>query len=188
MPADNIDRAIKKGTGELEGVSYEEVMYEGYGPQGVAVLVRCLTDNKNRTASEIRNIFNKGNGSMAGMGSVAWNFEKKGFIVVGKAGVSEDSLMELALTAGAEDLQPVGDNYEITTQPKDFIAVREALEAAKISVESSQVTMIAKNMMQVSADSARSLVNLIDTLEEHDDVQNVSTNCDIPDEVLKEME
>ena len=187
MPADNIDRAIKKGTGELEGVSYEEVSYEGYGPQGVAVLVHCLTDNKNRTAAEVRNIFSKLNGSMAGAGSVAWMFEKKGLIVVAEGQASEDRLMEIALAAGAEDLMQSGGKFEITSGPHEFEAVREALKKAAVPVESAEVTMIPKNQVAISADSARGILKLIEALEEHEDVQNVYANCDIPDEVLKEI-
>ncbi|MDD5217328.1 MAG: YebC/PmpR family DNA-binding transcriptional regulator [Candidatus Omnitrophica bacterium] len=187
MPADNIDRAIKKGTGELEGVTYEEVTYEGYGPQGVAVLVHCLTDNKNRTAAEIRSIFNKGGGSMAGAGSVAWIFEKKGLIVVPRSSVSEDQLMEVALSAGAEDMQQDGDNFEITTEPQSFWQVREALEKVGVRMESAEMTMIPKNQVPGSIDTARTVLKLIESLEEHDDVQNVYANCDIPDEVMKEI-
>ncbi len=187
MPADNIERAIKKGTGELEGVTYEEVVYEGYGPQGVAILVQCLSDNKNRTAAEIRNIFTKLGGSMAGAGSVAWIFEKKGFIVIAKNKISEEALMEIVLPQGAEDLTSSADHYEVTSSPHDFEAVREALEKAKIPAESSQVTMIPKNQVPVSPESARSVLKLIEALEEHDDVQNVYANCDIPDEVIKEI-
>lgn len=187
MPADNIERAIKKGTGEIEGVTYEEVAYEGYGPEGVAILVHCLTDNKNRTAAEIRSIFNKNNGSMAGAGSVAWQFDKKGFMVVPKKGTTEEKLMDVAVGAGAEDMQQTGDNFEITTEPQDFEAVREALEGAGIPMESAEVTMIPKNETSVSADSARAVVRLIDALEDHDDVQHVYTSCDIPEEVMKEI-
>ncbi len=187
MPAENVDRAIKKGTGELEGVNYEEVTYEGYGPQGVAVLVHCLTDNKNRTAAEIRNIFAKLHGTMGGAGSVAWIFEKKGLLVVSKKNASEDSLMEVALAAGAEDLTQTEDKFEITTAPHDFEPVREALERAKVPIESAQLSMIPKNQVSVSPESARSILKLIDELEEHDDVQGVYANCDIPDEVMKEI-
>ncbi|MBI3314075.1 MAG: YebC/PmpR family DNA-binding transcriptional regulator [Candidatus Omnitrophica bacterium] len=187
MPADNIERAIKKGTGELEGVTYEEVAYEGYGPQGAALLVHCLTDNKNRTAAEIRSIFSKANGAMAGQGSVAWLFEKKGLIVVDASKTTEDKLMEIALSAGAEDLSQSGTHFEVTTAPHDFEAVREAVKKAGIAMESSQVTMIPKNLVPVSAESARTVLKLIEALEDHDDVQNVYTNCDIPDEVVKEM-
>lgn len=187
MPADNIERAVKRGTGELEGVTYEEVTYEGYGPQGVAVLVQCLTDNKNRTASEIRNIYSKWGGSMAGAGSVAWIFEKKGFIVVDDTKTTEDQLMEIVLAAGAEDLTHTGNKFEITANPHDFETVRAALEHAKIPTESAQVTMIPKNQVDATAEGARSVMKLIDALEEHDDVQNVYVNCNIPDEVMKEI-
>ncbi len=187
MPADNIDRAIKKGTGELEGVTYEEVVYEGYGPQGVAILVHCLTDNKNRTASEIRSIFSKTNGNLAGAGSVAWIFEKKGLIVVPKANFSEDQIMEIVLAAGAEDLTQAGDKFEITTNTHDFWAVKDALEKAHIPTESAEITMIPKNLAPVTPEVVRSVLHLIEALEEHDDVQNVYANCDIPDEVMKEI-
>ncbi len=187
MPADNIERAIKKGTGELEGVTYEEVNYEGYGPQGVAILVHCLTDNKNRTASEIRSIFSKTNGNMAGAGSVAWLFEKKGFLVVPKLKTTEDQLMEIALAAGAEDLSQIGDKFEITTGPHDFWAVKEALDKANIPTETAEITMIPKNQVSVTPEIVRSVLHLIEALEEHEDVQNVYANCDIPDEVMKEI-
>ena len=187
MPSDNIERAIKKGTGEMEGVTYEEVVYEGYGPQGVAILVQCLTDNKNRTASEIRNIFGKTGGSMAGAGSVAWIFEKKGFLVVPETAATVDALMEIVLAAGAEDLTRSENKFEITTNPTGFEAVREALDKAGIHPEPAQITMIPKNQVPVTPESARVVVRLIETLEEQDDVQNVYVNCDVPDEVMKEM-
>ena len=187
MPADNIERAIKKGTGELEGVSYDEVVYEGYGPQGVAVLVACLTDNKNRTTAEVRSIFTKGGGNMAGAGSVAWIFEKKGLILVDKSKTSEDQLMDIVSEAGAEDLSVEEDKFEVTTSPQDFEAVKQALQTAKIDVESTELTMLPKNLVKVTAESARSVIKLIDSLEDHDDVQNVYVNSDIPDEVMKEI-
>lgn len=187
MPADNIERAIKKGTGEIEGIVYEEVVYEGYGPQGVAVLVQCLTDNKNRTAAEVRSLFTKTNGNMAGQGSVAWIFEKKGLFVVDKTKASEDALMEVVLGAGAEDLNAAGEKFEVTSAPQDFEAVRDALEKSKIPTETAQVTMIPKNTVAVTAESARAVIKLIDALEDHDDVQNVYVNSDIPDEVMKEI-
>ncbi len=187
MPADNIERAIKKGTGELEGVTYEEVVYEGYGPSGVAMLVQCVTDNKNRTAAEVRSIFNKLGGSMAGAGSVAWIFEKKGLIVVAKENANEDKLMEIAISAGAEDLGQGENSFEVTTDPQNFHAVKEAIEKAGIAVESADLTMIPKNQTPVSADQARSVLNLVETLEDNDDVQNVYANFDIPDEVMKEI-
>jgi len=187
MPADNIERAIKKGTGELEGVTYEELVYEGYGPSGVAILVQCLTDNKNRTAAEIRSIFTKGDGSMAGAGSVAWIFEKKGLIVVPSAKTTEDQLMEIAIGAGAEDMVQQGDNFQITTSVQDYESVRQALEQAKIEFESAQLTMIPKNETPVASEKARALIHLVETLEDHDDVQNVYMNGDIPDDVMKEI-
>lgn len=187
MPNDNVDRSIKKGTGEIEGVTFDEVTYEGYGPDGVAILAHCLTDNKNRTAAEIRSLFTKYSGAMAGAGSVAWIFEKKGLVVIPKGAVSEDALMEIVLSAGAEDMNQTEDKFEVITQPHDFEAVKAALEKEKISFESAQVTMIPKNQMTVSAESARSILKLLDALEDHDDVQQVYTNCDIPDEVIKEI-
>lgn len=188
MPADNIDRAIKKGTGELPGVSYEEVLYEGYGPQGVALMVQCLTDNKNRTASEIRNLFSKRGGNMAGQGSVAWQFEQKGLFVVKAAeGITEDKLMEVAVSAGAEDLSREGENFEIISGPQDFEAVKTALEEAGIETESAELTMLPKNMVKVDEENAKTVLTLIEGLEEHDDVQNVYTNCDIPEELVKEI-
>lgn len=187
MPADNIERAVKKGTGALEGVNYEEVFYEGYGPEGVAVYVQCLTDNKNRTASEIRNIFSKKSGNMAGAGSVAWLFEKRGLIVVHESKATEDQLMEVVLNAGAEDLSKSDDKFEILTNPSEFEAVKKAMDDAKIPYESADIHLIPKNLVPVNANHARQVLSLIEALEEHDDVQNVYANCDIPDEVMKEV-
>lgn len=187
MPSDNIERAVKKGTGGLEGVTYEEVHYEGYGPNGVAVYVRCLTDNKNRTASDIRNIFSKKGGSMAGAGSVAWIFEKKGLIVVPAQQANEERLMEVALAAGAEDLSASGDKFEIVTDPANFEAVKASLEKEKIIPESAELTLIPKNQVSLPPDKARAVLGLIEALEDHDDVQNVYANFEIPDEVMKEL-
>lgn len=187
MPADNIERAIKKGAGQLEGVTYEELTYEGYGPQGVAILVQCVTDNKNRSSAEIRSIFTKHNGTMAGAGSVAWMFEKKGLIYVGADKTNEDKLMEIVLSAGAEDLSQEEGKFQVTTGPAEFLAAREAIEKAGIAVESASLSMIPKNEVAVSAEGARSVLALIEVLEDHDDVQNVYANADIPDEVLKEI-
>lgn len=187
MPVDNIERAIKKGTGSLEGVNYEEVFYEGYGPEGVAVYVQCLTDNKNRTASEIRNIFSKKSGHMAGTGSVAWLFGKKGLIVVHQSKATEDQLMELVLNAGAEDLSKADDKFEILTNPSEFEAVKKALDDAQITYELAHLQLIPKNLVAVNAGHARQVLALIEALEDHDDVQNVYANCDIPDEVMKEI-
>lgn len=187
MPADNIERAIKRGLGDLEGVTFEEVAYEGYGPQGVAILVQCLTDNKNRSSAEIRSLFTKNNGNMAGAGSVAWIFEKKGLVIVDKSKSSEDVLMEIVLGAGAEDMTVQAEKFEIVTGPADFEAVKQALEKAKIVPDSASLTMIPKNQMAVDAAGARGVLQLIDALEDHDDVQHVYANCDIPDEVMKEI-
>lgn len=187
MPSDNIERAVKKGTGELEGVLYEEVHYEGYGPNGVAVFVRCLTDNKNRTAADVRNIFSKKGGSMAGAGSVAWIFEKKGLIVVPISAANEEKLMDLVLGAGAEDLSTSNDKFEIVTDPAHFETVKTALSQAKIVSESAEMTMIPKNQVSLAPDKARTVLALVEALEDHDDVQNVFANFEIPDEVMKEL-
>ncbi len=188
MPADNIDRAIKKGTGELPGVIYEEIAYEGYGPSGVAILVEVLSDNKNRTTAEIRSIFDKRGGNMSGSGSVAWQFVKKGFIVVKKSAVDEDKLMGIALDAGASDFTVVDDAYDISTDPHDFEKVKKAIVDAGIATESAEVTMIAANNVKVTeVSTARSIMTLMDSLEEHEDVQNVYANFDIPDAILQEL-
>ncbi len=188
MPADNIDRAIKKGTGELPGVVYEEITYEGYGPHGVAILIEILTDNKNRTASEVRNVMEKRGGNMSGAGSVAWQFASKGLLVVKKDGMDEDKLMTLALDAGASDFNVSGDVYEITTEPKDFEAVKKAVTDAGIKTESAEVTKIPSALVKIAgASEAKAVLGLIEALEEHDDVQNVYANFDIPDTVLQEL-
>lgn len=186
MPADNIERAIKKGTGELEGVSYEEVTYEGYGQGGVALLVHCLTDNKNRTAAEIRNIFGKKGGNLAGAGSVAWQFESRGLFVISPTACSEDQLMEVVLGAGAEDLNKDEDtgNFEVTCQPHDFDSIKKALDHAKIKFESADITMLPKNLVKVDMASSKAVLALMEALEDHDDVQNVYTNFDIPKELI----
>ena len=186
MSKDTMNRAIVRGAGGEEGSHLEEIVYEGYGSAGVAVLVECMTDNKNRTAAEIRSLFTKGAGSMAGAGSVAWIFEKKGLLVVDASKASEDQLMEIVLSAGAEDLSLQGTKFEIVTGHQEYEAVRKALEQAKIPMESAQQTKIPKNQTAVTAEHARGVINLIDALEDHDDVQHVYFNADIPDEVLNE--
>lgn len=188
MPLDNIDRAIKKGTGELPGVVYEEVTYEGYGPGGVAILVEVLTDNKNRSSSEVRTIFTKKGGSMAGQGSVSWIFKKKGFILVKKNAGDEDAIMTAALDAGAEDMKTEDDMYEITTNVADFEKVKAAFEKIKIKIESAEITMIPANTIKLEGDSAKGILSLVDALEEHDDVQNVYANFDVPDNIIMEAE
>ena len=184
MPQDNIDRAIKKGTGELPGVAYESITYEGYGPGGVAFFVEVLTDNKNRATSEVRNIFSKSGGNLAGSGAVSWLFEKKGFFIVNKANASEDKLMSIILDAGAEDMSDEGDTYEIKCQPADYEKVKKAIDDNKIKLESSEITFMPKNTVKVSGDQAKQVLNLVEQLEDNDDVQNVYANFDIPDDVL----
>lgn len=186
MPADNIDRAVKKGTGELPGVTYEQVTYEGYGPGGVAFFVEGLTDNKNRLTAEVRNIFSKCGGNLAGSGSVNWLFEKKGFFVINKAGITEDKLMSVILDAGAEDMSSEDDTFEVKSQPHDYEKVKQALEDSKIKVESSELTMIPKNTVKVAGDQAKQVLRLIEQLEDNDDVQNVYANFDIPDDIIKD--
>jgi len=188
MPADNIDRAIKKGTGELPGVVYEEISYEGYAPAGVAVLIEVLTDNKNRTSAEIRNIFEKKGGNMSGAGSVAWQFHTKGFITVKKDAAGEEQLMTIALDAGAADFNTTEDLYEITTEPQDIEKVKKAITDAKIAIESGEVTRIPQATVKVAElSSAKSVMGLVEAFEEHEDVQNVYANFDIPDEILQQL-
>ncbi|MCK5241145.1 YebC/PmpR family DNA-binding transcriptional regulator [bacterium] len=187
MPHDNIKRAIMKGTGELAGESYDEIIYEGYGPGGVAVMIEITTDNKNRSASEIRSIFSKRNGNLGEPGSVSWMFEKKGQIVIKKASISEDDLMTLALEAGAEDITTEESTYTVTTNAKDYEAVDTALKD-KVETVSTEVTMIPKNVITVdNTKTAESLLKLLETLEDHDDVQNVYSNFDIPDEIMESL-
>lgn len=188
MPSDNIERAIKKGTGELPGVIYEEIAYEGYGPGGVAILVEALTDNKNRTTAEIRSLMERKGGNMSGAGSVAWQFAKKGFIVVKKESCDEDKLMSIVLDAGASDFSADKEHYEITTEPHDFEKVKKAVTDAGIATESAEVTRIPSATVKVAgAAEAKNILGLVETLEEHDDVQSVFANFDIPDELMKEL-
>ncbi len=184
MPADNIDRAIKKGTGELPGVSYEECVYEGYGPGGVAVLVEALTDNKNRSTSELRKIFSKNGGNMGESGCVAWMFAKKGLIQVETAKADEEKLMAIVLDAGAEDMQRADSMFEITAAPADFEKVRDAVAKAGIPIASAEVTMVPQNTLRVEGKQAQQTLQLMEELEEHDDVQHVYANFDIPEEVM----
>ncbi len=184
MPADNIDRAIKKGTGELEGVTYEEITYEGYGPGGVAVLVEILTDNKNRTVGEIRKAFSRHGGNLGESGCVSFLFEKKGHIAVDAAKIEEDRLMGIALDAGAEDLQRDEGVFTVTTAPRDFEKVREALVKSGIQPASAEITKLPKSTVKLDGKPAEQMVKLMEELEEHDDVQHVYANFDIPEEVL----
>ncbi|MEZ5381022.1 MAG: YebC/PmpR family DNA-binding transcriptional regulator [Microthrixaceae bacterium] len=183
VPVDTIERAIKRGTGEMEGVTYEEVSYEGYGPHGVAIYVDGSTDNRNRTGAEIRSIFSKAGGSLAEPGAVAWQFERKGLIAVSSE-VSEDELMLSAIDAGAEDVEPGDDQWTITTDPHDLMAVRDALEEAGISTTSADLTMIPVNTVELgTVGEARGVLALIEALEDHDDVADTYANVDVPDDV-----
>jgi len=186
VPVDTIDRAVKRGTGELEGVRYEQVTYEGYAPNGVAVLVECLTDNRNRTGAEVKNVFTRHGGSLAEPGAVAWQFERKGVITVEASATTEDDLMLAALDAGAEDITDQGDTSQVTTAPTDLHRVREALEAAGIPVLSAEQFMLATTTVPLTDQAgAKAVLRVIDALEEHDDVQTVNANFDIPDDVLE---
>ena len=188
VPLDTIDRAVKRGTGELEGVSYEAITYEGYAPHGVALLIEVLTDNRNRSGSEVRTILKKAGGSIAEPGAVAWQFDRKGVILLPK-GVEEDDIMLAALDAGAEDLTDEGDTWQLTCAPTDLSDVREALEAAEVPFTSAEVTMLASQTVPLeSGSAARSVLAVVDALEENDDVQDVFANFDIPDDVLADLE
>ena len=187
MPASNIERAIKKGTGELEGVSYEEVTYEGYGPGGVAIMAETITDNKNRTAGEIRKIFSKGNGNMGEQNCVGWMFDSKGLIVINKEAISEEKLMEVALEAGAEDIEDEEDTFQVVTDPGSFQGVKDALEQAGVPMISAKLDKIPQNTVRVEGKDAAQVLKLAEALEEHDDVQNVYANFDIdPDSIPAE--
>lgn len=184
MPKDNIERAIKKGTGELEGVNYEETAYEGYGPGGAAVFIESLTDNKNRAVADIRSIFNKGGGNLGENGCVAWMFDAKGYIVVEKKTVDEDILMDTAIDSGAEDVRDDDDNFEIITDPRDFEAVKAAIEKAAIEYIAAEITMLPQNTIDLKGKEADQMIRLMDNLEDCDDVQKVYTNADIPDDLV----
>jgi YebC/PmpR family DNA-binding regulatory protein len=188
MPADNITRAIKKGTGELEGQAYESITYEGYGPGGVAVVVDCLSDNRNRTAADIRSIFTKNQGNMGEVGSVGWMFKRKGFIVIPKDGLKEDEVMELVLDAGAEDMSSTDTTFDVTTAVEDFDKVRKAVQDKKITPTSAELTMIPGNYVKLEGKEAEQMLRLMDSLEDYDDVQNVYANFDIPESVMEAME
>jgi YebC/PmpR family DNA-binding regulatory protein len=187
VPIDTIDRAIKRGTGELEGVRYEAISYEGYAPAGVAVIVECLTDNRNRTGAEIRSIFTRNGGTMAEPGAVSWQFERKGVISIPRK-VDEDDVMAAALDAGGQDLRDDGEQWTLISEPTDLHGLLAALEAAGISTDSSDVTWVPTTTVEVSDPAtARKILNLLDLLEEHDDVHSVVANFDIPDEILTSL-
>lgn len=190
MPSDNIKRAIMKGTGELPGVSYDETVYEGYGPGGVALMIDVMTDNKNRTISEIRHIMGKHGGSIAEAGSVTWIFQKKGYVLVDKKVIDEDSIMAVALEVGAEDFknEPDEENYEIITSPDDLNRVKEYMQGQNIPINLAEITFLPKSYVKLEGHDAERVIKLMEALEEHDDVQNVYANFDIPDEALDKVE
>ncbi len=187
MPKENIERGIKRGTGEIEGVNYEEVNYEGYGPGGVAVLIECLTDNKNRTVAELKHIFERHGGSLGEPGCVSWIFEKKGIIAIEVDKVDEDRLLEIVLEAGAEDVRNTGTQYEVITEPSDFENVKKAIEEAKIPYTLAEITMIPKTTVKLEGKQAEQMLNLMQTLEDMDDVSHVYANFDISDELMEAM-
>ncbi len=185
MPQDNIKKAIQRGTGELPGAVYEEITYEGYGPAGVALIVETTTDNKNRTASDIRKIFSKHSGSMGETGCVGWMFSKKGFIAIDKSAGDEDTIMTIALDAGAEDFVSEEDSYEIYTTPSDFNSVLDAIKAKNIEVAESEISMVPQTYVKLEGENAEHMLKLLDELEEHDDVKNVFSNFDISKEDME---
>ena len=187
MPKDNVDRAIKKGTGDMDGVNYEEILYEGYGPGGVAVMVECLTDNKNRTIADVRYIFNKAGGNVGTDGCVAWMFDKKGVITVSKESAEEETLMEVAIDAGAEDIKDEGDSFDVLTAPEDFDAVKDAIDGAEIAYEVAEISMVPQNTTAVSGKEAEQMIKFMEALDDCDDIQNFYTNADIPDEAFDAM-
>ena len=186
MPKENIERAVKRGTGELEGVRYEQVTYEGYAPNGVAVLIDCLTDNRNRTGAEVKNVFTRHGGSLSEPGAVAWQFERKGVVILEKSAVAEDDLMLVALDAGAEDITDQGDTWQVTSGPTDLHTVRDAIVESGVEPTSYDLTMLPTQTVPLAdATAAKTVLRVIDALEEHDDVQAVYANFDIPDDVLQ---
>jgi YebC/PmpR family DNA-binding regulatory protein len=185
MPAENIKRAIRRGTGEEPGVQYEEITYEGYGPGGVALIIEAMTDNKNRTVGEIRHLLTKYGGDLGQSNSVSWMFEKKGYIVIEKAKASEDTLLSAALDAGADDLRDDGDNWEVVSAPDVFPAVKEAVEKLGIETVSAQVAMLPKNYVSLEGKAAQSMLKLLDLIEDHDDVQHVWSNMDVDEKELE---
>jgi YebC/PmpR family DNA-binding regulatory protein len=186
MPQANIERAVKRGTGEIEGESYESMVYEGYGPGGIAIIVEALTENKNRTASDVRNTFSKYNGNLGESGSVNWQFERKGMILVDRNTVEdEEEFMLMAIDAGAEDIQEDGDIFEIKVDPPDFIKIKDEFVNNKINISSSEVGLIPKSTVKLSEDDGKKVLRLVSALEEQDDIQNVHSNLEITDELLK---
>ena len=187
LPKENIARAIKRGTGELEGAAFEEIAYEGYGPGGVAILCQILTDNRNRTAGEIRKIFEMSDGKMGSAGCVAWMFDNKGLFIIDADKIEEDSLLELALEAGADDVRRFGEKFEVTCKPESYQQVSAALTKASIEPASQEITRIPRDTVDLDADAARKVLKLMERLDDHDDVQSLSANFNIPDDVLAEI-
>jgi YebC/PmpR family DNA-binding regulatory protein len=185
MPADNITRAIKKGTGELEGVTYEEITYEAYGPGGVALLVESLTDNRNRTVADLRHLFSRNGGNLAESGAVSWNFERKGVIIVAKGNFTEDDIMNVILESGADDMNDEGEYYEVKTPIEGFEHVRKAIESAGYKIDSASLQYVPKNTVKVEGKDAEQTIRLISAVEDNDDVQNVYTNADIDAKVME---
>ncbi len=188
VPKENIERAIKKGTGELEGANFEEVLYEGYGPGGVAVLCDILTDNRNRTAPEVRKLFELAGGKLGATGCVAWMFDRKGLLAISASQTDEEPLMELALEAGADDVRRVGDNFEVLCDPNDFNSVCDAVDAAGLTTEIREISRVPKETVDLDVETARSVLKLMDALDDHDDVQKVAANFNIPDEAMAVIE
>jgi len=187
MPSDNVKMAIKRGTGELPGVVYETAMYEAYGPGGVAMMIEVLTDNKNRTSAEIRNIMSKKSGNFAGAGAVSWMFTMKGYFLIEKSQAKEDELMNIVLDAGAEDMKSDDKNYEVFCAPQNFEKVKQAIESRGIKPQDAEITMIPSSTVKLIGNDAKQLLSLIDSLEDHDDVQQVYANFDIPDEIMDQI-
>jgi len=188
MPKDTIEKAIKKGTGDLEGVNFEEVLYEGYGPKGVAVMVEALTDNRNRTGPELKRTFEKHGGSLGTSGCVSWMFSKKGLITVSTENADEDQLLEIALGAGADDMQNVGDVFEITCDPNSYEELKKTLQEKEIAIEVAEISMMPQNTIEINdKQTAGKIISLMDAFEDHDDVQNTYANFDIPDEIINSV-
>jgi YebC/PmpR family DNA-binding regulatory protein len=188
MPKDTIEKAVKKGTGDLGGVNYEEILYEGYGPNGVAVMIEALTDNRNRTGPEVKRIFERHGGSLGTSNCVSWMFDKKGLITVGTASIGEDELMELALGAGAEDMENTGDVFEITCDPGAYEELKRALEAKEVAIEVAEISMVPQNTIGIDDEHvARRIISLMEAFDDHDDVQNAYANFDISDEIMAKV-
>ncbi len=188
MPRDTIEKAIKRGTGEIEGATFESIQYEGYGPSGVAIVAEVLTDNRNRTGPEVKRIFEKHGGSLGTPGCVSWMFNKKGLITVLTSSIDEDDLMELALSAGADDLQNTGEVYEITCDPSAYDELKKALEEKEIPTQTAEISMVPQTMVPITdPETARKIINLMEAVEEHDDVQNTYANFDIPEETMAQV-